>query len=65
VLRVARATTPFLTINEVGMLKAIRGLTTVEEVLRVAPLVSRDREMRHPLTVQEIERIGEGSFFVE
>ncbi len=65
VLSIARATTPFLTINEVGMLKAIRGVTTVEEVLRVAPLVSRDREMRHPLTVQEIERISEGSFFVE
>jgi len=65
VLGIARSTMPFLTINEVGMLKAIRGVTTVEEVLRVAPLVSRDREIKNPLTVQEIERISERSFMLE
>ena len=65
VLSVARTTMPFLTINEVGMLKAIRGVTSVEEVLRVAPLVSREREMKDPLTVREIERVSEGSFTMD
>ncbi len=63
ILTIARATMPFLTINEMCVLKAIYGMTTVEEVLRVAPLVSREREMKNPLSMWEIERISEGSTF--
>lgn len=61
ILAIARSTTPFLTMNEVGFLKIIRRVTTVDEVLRVAPLVSLEREMKNPLTVSEIERISERS----
>jgi len=60
-LATARATTPFLTISEVGVLKVIRRITTPEELLRVAPLVSREREMKNPLTMAEVERISEGA----
>ncbi len=65
VLKVARSTMPFLTINEIGALKVIRGITTADEILRVAPLVSRDREMKNPLSMPEIERISEASLFGE
>jgi type IV pilus assembly protein PilB len=62
ILQTARATTAFLNLHEVGMLKAIRGVTTIDEVARMVPLASRDREMESPLTIQEIERTSEGAF---
>lgn len=61
ILAIARATSPFLTINEVGVLNVIRRITTVDEILRVAPMISRERELKNPLTLQEIERISESS----
>ncbi len=62
ILQTARATTAFLNLHEVGMLKAIRGVTTIDEVARMVPLASRDRETESPLTIQEIERTSEGAF---
>jgi type II secretory ATPase GspE/PulE/Tfp pilus assembly ATPase PilB-like protein len=61
----ARRTTPYLKLNEVGMLKAIRQVTTIEEVLRVAPFGSRETDMRDPLTMEEIERVSESMVFGE
>lgn len=57
ILRLARASTPYLTIGEVGALKAIRQVTTVDEILRVAPVSGGD--LANALTFQEIERISE------
>ena len=61
----ARRTTPYLKLNEVGMLKVIRQVTTIEEVLRVAPFGSRETDMRNPLTMEEIERVSESMVFGE
>jgi general secretion pathway protein E len=58
-LQLARASAPFLTIGEVGALKAIRQITTVEEVLRVAPISTYFRENADLLSFPEIEHTSE------
>lgn len=59
VLQVARRTTPFLSIAELGILKVVRKETTLDELIRVTPVVSGEHETRHFLTLQDIERISE------
>src|SRR5690606_4142210 len=58
-LQLARAAAPFLTIGEVGALKAIRQVTTVEEVLRVAPISNYFRDNPDLLSFAEIEHTSE------
>jgi len=58
-LKLARASSPFLTIAEVGALKAIRQITTVEEVMRVAPRTTYFRDETDLLSFSEIEHISE------
>ena len=60
-LKLARASSPFLTLGEVGALKAIRQITTVDEVIRVAPLSPYARGVAGSLSFQEIEHISEMS----
>lgn len=64
-LRLARAASPYLTIGEVGALKAIRQITTVEEVFRVAPTTSHFREDGDLLSFPEIENISESAGAVD
>ena len=59
-LKVARATSPFVTLGEAGALAALRQITTVEEVVRVAPMAST-LGTEDALTIQEIENISETS----
>jgi len=56
--KLARESSPFLTLGEAGALKAIRQITTVDEVVRVAPLMSGHGEAQM-LSLQEIEHISE------
>lgn len=64
-IRLARESAPFLSIGEVGALKAIRQLTTVEEVLRVAPMTSNFRADGELLSFPEIEHISESAGIVD
>lgn len=61
----ARASSPYLTLAELGVLQVVRKVTTVEEVLRVAPIGARDRKPENMLTLQEIERLSESTFSAE
>ncbi len=65
ILRLARESSPFLTMGEVGALKAIRQITTVDEVFRVAPFSAYTRGAGEMLNFQEIEQICESTGFVE
>jgi type IV pilus assembly protein PilB len=58
-----RSSTPYLNLSEVGMLKAIRQVTTVDEILRVAPTSSQDSDGRNTKTMEEIERVSESTVF--
>jgi type II secretory ATPase GspE/PulE/Tfp pilus assembly ATPase PilB-like protein len=58
-LKLARASSPFLTLGEIGALKAIRQITTVDEVVRVAPFSPYTRGDAEMLSFQEIEHISE------
>jgi len=58
-LKLARASSPFLTLGEIGALKAIRQITTVDEVVRVAPFSPYSRGDSELLSFQEIEHISE------
>lgn len=64
-LAVARASSPYLSLAELGVLQVVRKITTVEEVLRVAPIGARDRKPENMLTLQEIERISENVIFAD
>ena len=59
VLQVARRTSPFLSIAELGILKVVRKETTLEELIRVTPVITGEHESRQFLTLQDIERISE------
>lgn len=59
--QMARSSSPFLTVAEVGLLKAIRGTTTLQEVLRVAPSSVYGCDIKQALTLPDIERISEQS----
>ena len=65
VLLAARRTSPFLAIAELGVLKVIRKETTLDELLRVTPIISGEHDMRHFLTLPDIERISEHTGFGE
>ncbi len=65
VLLAARRTSPFLAIAELGILKVIRKETTLDELLRVTPIISGEHDTRHFLTLPDIERISEHTGFGE
>jgi type II secretory ATPase GspE/PulE/Tfp pilus assembly ATPase PilB-like protein len=65
VLLAARRTSPFLSIAELGILKVIRKETTLDELLRVTPIISGEHDTRHFLTLQDVERISEHTGFGE
>ena len=65
VLLAARRTSPFLAIAELGVLKVIRKETTLDELLRVTPIISGEHDTRHFLTLPDIERISEHTGFGE
>ncbi|MFP6616542.1 MAG: GspE/PulE family protein [Candidatus Hydrogenedentota bacterium] len=65
VLLAARRTSPLLAIAELGVLKVIRKETTLDELLRVTPIISGEHDMRHFLTLPDIERISEHTGFGE
>ncbi len=65
ILRLARASSPYLSIAEIGALKAIRQITTVQEVFRVAPFAAYTRGAGELLNFQEIEHMSESTGFVE
>lgn len=64
-LKLARGSSPFLTLAEIGCLKAIRQITTVEEIIRVAPFSAHSRGDSELLSFQEIEHISESTGYVE
>jgi len=64
-LRLARASAPFLTMGEMGALKVVRQITTVEEIIRVAPFSTYSRGDAEMLSFQEIEHMSESTGMVD
>ena len=46
----------FISLKQAGILKAVRGMTTVEEILRVVPAVDADLSEDQQLTLEELAR---------
>ena len=46
----------FISLKQAGILKAVRGITTVEEILRVVPVVDADLSEEQQLTLEELAR---------
>ncbi len=53
--RIARTSTDYITMKEAGLLKALEGVTSLEEILRVTPFSGMEEVGASPLTLEELK----------